>query len=174
MTLGDLPHYTPEVARAELFPPSPLFFGGVGVRDPVSIIVLSIKLCLSLFFLDARSQLTDLFSRQEKRKKIVQQAYNIKGYSDLKSFAFFVRFLQIFTIKILYNTYIIVDLLLYMYYDCFIENEVKKMVEKMKSFSMLLSDELKTKLQKKARENGQTLSAYIRLVLAANVKDVKK
>lgn len=61
-----------------------------------------------------------------------------------------------------------------MYYDCFIENEVKKMVEKMKSFSMLLSDELKTKLQKKARENGQTLSAYIRLVLAANVKDVKK
>ncbi|MHC6184451.1 hypothetical protein ACYSJ0_15090, partial [Lactiplantibacillus plantarum] len=60
------------------------------------------------------------------------------------------------------------------YYDCFIENEVKKMVEKMKSFSMLLSDELKAKLQKKARENGQTLSAYIRLVLAANVKDVKK
>jgi len=82
--------------------------------------------------------------------------------------------MQIFTIKIIYDTYIIVDLLLYMYYDCFIENEVKKMVEKMKSFSMLLSDELKAKLQKKARENGQTLSAYIRLVLAANVKDVKK
>lgn len=82
--------------------------------------------------------------------------------------------MQIFTIKIIYDTYIIVDLLLYMYYDCFIEDEVKKMVEKMKSFSMLLSDELKAKLQKKARENGQTLSAYIRLVLAANVKDVKK
>lgn len=82
--------------------------------------------------------------------------------------------MQIFTIKIIYDTYIIVDLLLYMYYDCFIENEVKKMVEKMKSFSMLLSDELKAKLQKKARENGQTLSAYIRLVLAANVKDVKE
>ena len=82
--------------------------------------------------------------------------------------------MQIFTIKIIYDIYIIVDLLLYMYYDCFIENEVKKMVEKMKSFSMLLSDELKAKLQKKARENGQTLSAYIRLVLAANVKDVKK
>lgn len=82
--------------------------------------------------------------------------------------------MQIFTIKIIYDTYIIVDLLLYMYYDCFIENEVKKMVEKMKSFSMLLSDELKAKLQKKARENGQTLSAYIRLVLAANVKDEKQ
>ncbi|MGJ3947268.1 hypothetical protein [Levilactobacillus brevis] len=82
--------------------------------------------------------------------------------------------MQIFTIKIIYDTYIIVDLLLYMYYDCFIENEVKKMAEKMKSFSMLLSDELKAKLRKKAQENGQTLSAYIRLVLAANVKDVKK
>lgn len=57
-----------------------------------------------------------------------------------------------------------------MYYDCFIENEVKKMVEKMKSFSMLLSDELKAKLRKKAQENGQTLSAYIRLVLAEDVK----
>lgn len=78
--------------------------------------------------------------------------------------------MQIFTIKIIYDTYIIVDLLLYMYYDCFIENEVKKMAEKMKSFSMLLSDELKAKLRKKAQENGQSLSAYIRLVLSADVK----
>lgn len=78
--------------------------------------------------------------------------------------------MQIFTIKIIHNTYIIVDLLLYMYYDCFIENEVKKMAEKMKSFSMLLSDELKAKLRKKAQENGQSLSAYIRLVLSADVK----
>lgn len=78
--------------------------------------------------------------------------------------------MQIFTIKIIYDTYIIVDLLLYMYYDCFIENEVKKMAEKMKSFSMLLSDELKAKLRKKAQENGQTLSAYIRLVLSEDVK----
>lgn len=78
--------------------------------------------------------------------------------------------MQIFTIKIIHDTYIIVDLLLYMYYDCFIENEVKKMAEKMKSFSMLLSDELKAKLRKKAQENGQSLSAYIRLVLSADVK----
>ncbi|MFT8707647.1 MAG: ribbon-helix-helix protein, CopG family [Liquorilactobacillus satsumensis] len=44
------------------------------------------------------------------------------------------------------------------------------MAEKMKSFSMLLSDELKAKLRKKAQENGQSLSAYIRLVLSADVK----
>lgn len=44
------------------------------------------------------------------------------------------------------------------------------MTEKMKSFSMLMSENLKAELQKKAEENGQTLSAYIRLVLAADVK----
>lgn len=44
------------------------------------------------------------------------------------------------------------------------------MATKMKSFSMLISEELKAELKKKAAENGQTLSAYIRLVLAADVK----
>lgn len=40
----------------------------------------------------------------------------------------------------------------------------------LKRYSFMIPVELKAKLEKKAAENGQTLSAYLRLILAADVK----
>lgn len=40
----------------------------------------------------------------------------------------------------------------------------------LKRYSFMIPVDLKAELEEKASENGQTLSAYLRLILAADVK----
>lgn len=44
-------------------------------------------------------------------------------------------------------------------------------MEDLKRYSFMMPVELKKQLEQKAADNGQTLSAYLRLILTANVKD---